>query len=283
MEETLNLEKVEQYFSDETLTMVYAWIIDTGVNILIAAIILIIGFWIAGRIFRLVRGIGQRHQNLDSSLFGFLGTLARYAVITFTIIMVLERFGVETTSLVAIIGAAGLAIGLALQGTLSNLAAGIMLLFFRPFKVGDYINVSGHEGSVIEICLFTTELATPDNSKVIMPNNEIWGSPITNNSAYEKRRLDLYFGVAYDSDLGRVEAILEEIVAQEPRYIDTPAKPLIKARTLNDSSIDFLVRAWCSTSDYWGLTFDMPRKVKERFDAEGIGIPFPTRMIYQQK
>jgi small conductance mechanosensitive channel len=280
MEEMLNLQNMEQYFSDETLAMIYGWVINTGVNIIVATVILILGFFIAGRVGRLVANIGDKHRALDSSLFKFLGSLARYAVIAFTIIMVLERFGVETTSLVAIIGAAGLAIGLALQGTLSNLAAGIMLLFFRPFKVGDFINVGGESGTVKEICLFTTELATADNSKVIMPNNNIWGSSITNNSGYDMRRLDLYFGVAYNSDLAKVEAVLKDIVSSDARYLSAPAEPLIKLRTLNDSSVDFLVRAWCKSEDYWELTFDMPRKVKDRFDAEGIDIPFPTRTVF---
>ena len=165
---------------------------------------------------------------------------------------------------------------------MSNFAAGIMLIVFRPFKRGDYVSVSGQSGTVKEISIFTTELGTPDNLQIIVPNGQVWGAPITNFSAYGTRRLDVTFGVAYASDLAKVQAALEKIVAAEGRAHKDPA-PLVSVSALNQSSVDFLVRVWCDASDYLSLKFDLTRQVKETFDAEGIEIPFPTTTILTSK
>jgi len=253
-----------------------------AINVLVAIFILIIGFWIAGRAGKIIRGIAERYPQLDITLFSFLGALARWTIVAITIIVVLGQFGIKTTSLIALIGAAGLAVGLALQGTLSNLAAGIMLLVFRPFKVGDFVNAGGQSGTAEEISLFTTTLITPDNVTIIVPNGDIWSSPVTNFSARPTRRLDIVFGVSYGSDLKAAEKVLRDAIAADERILSTPAEPFVAVTNLGDFSVDFTIRCWCKTSDYWALKFHMLRTVKEAFDATGVEIPFPTRTVFQQ-
>ena len=225
--------------------------------------------------------LGFRYEQLDDTLFVFLSKFAQVVVLAVGSIFVLNSFGVQTTSIVALLGAAGLAVGLALQGTLSNFAAGIMLIVFRPFKRGDYVSVSGQSGTVKEISIFTTELGTPDNLQIIVPNGQVWGAPITNFSAYGTRRLDVTFGVAYASDLKQVEEVLAQIIAADKRIHQDPA-PVIKVSNLNQSSVDFVVRIWCDSSDLWTLRLDLNRQVKDNFDAQKIEIPFPTTTIVQQ-
>ena len=225
--------------------------------------------------------LGFRYEQLDDTLFVFLSKFAQVVVLAVGSVFVLNSFGVQTTSIVALLGAAGLAVGLALQGTLSNFAAGIMLIVFRPFKRGDYVSVSGQSGTVKEISIFTTELGTPDNLQIIVPNGQVWGAPITNFSAYGTRRLDVTFGVAYASDLKQVEEVLAQIIAADARIHKDPA-PVIKVSNLNQSSVDFVMRIWCDSSDLWSLRLDLNRQVKDSFDAQNIEIPFPTTTIVQQ-
>jgi len=225
--------------------------------------------------------LGFRYEQLDDTLFVFLSKFAQVVVLAVGSVFVLNSFGVQTTSIVALLGAAGLAVGLALQGTLSNFAAGIMLIVFRPFKRGDYVSVSGQSGTVKEISIFTTELGTPDNLQIIVPNGQVWGAPITNFSAYGTRRLDVTFGVAYASDLKQVEEVLAQVIAADKRIHQDPA-PVIKVSNLNQSTVDFVVRIWCDSSDLWTLRLDLNRQVKDNFDAQKIEIPFPTTTIVQQ-
>jgi len=225
--------------------------------------------------------LGFRYEQLDDTLFVFLSKFAQVVVLAVGSVFVLNSFGVQTTSIVALLGAAGLAVGLALQGTLSNFAAGIMLIVFRPFKRGDYVSVSGQSGTVKEISIFTTELGTPDNLQIIVPNGQVWGAPITNFSAYGTRRLDVTFGVAYASDLKQVEEVLAQVIAADKRIHQDPA-PVIKVSNLNQSSVDFVMRIWCDSSDLWTLRLDLNRQVKDNFDAQKIEIPFPTTTIVQQ-
>lgn len=225
--------------------------------------------------------LGFRYEQLDDTLFVFLSKFAQVVVLAVGSVFVLNSFGVQTTSIVALLEAAGLAVGLALQGTLSNFAAGIMLIVFRPFKRGDYVSVSGQSGTVKEISIFTTELGTPDNLQIIVPNGQVWGAPITNFSAYGTRRLDVTFGVAYASDLKQVEEVLAQVIAADKRIHQDPA-PVIKVSNLNQSSVDFVVRIWCDSSDLWTLRLDLNRQVKDNFDAQKIEIPFPTTTIVQQ-
>jgi small conductance mechanosensitive channel len=215
---------------------------------------------------------------LDDTLFGFFGSLARWVILVIAGIFILGQFGIQTTSLVALIGAAGLAIGLALQGTLTNLAAGVMLLIFRPFKVGDYITAGGHSGTVKAIDLFTTELATPDNVQIIVPNGQIWSGSITNFSAHETRRVDLAFGVGYGVNLKDAESLIRDLIDADER-IHTDPEPFVKVTNLGDFAVDFTVRVWSDAGDYWGIKHDLTRAVKEAFDENGIDIPFPTQTV----
>jgi small conductance mechanosensitive channel len=262
-------------FSIERLT-------ELTLDVLAAIAIVIVMFWAAKFVKGRINKIGLKHEELDNTLFLFLGKIAYFLVLIFGGTVILGRFGIPTTSIVALLGAAGLAIGLALQGTLSNFAAGVMMIVFRPFKVGDYISVSGASGTVVQISIFTTELVTPDNVQIIVPNGQIWGSAITNYSAHETRRVDFVFGVSYDADLKKTDKILQDLLKSDPRIHQDPA-PFVKIGTLNDSSVDFTIRVWCSAADYWDIKFDTTRSVKDAFDKNGIDIPFPTRMLIQNK
>ena len=194
-------------------------------------------------------------------------------------IAVLSQFGVETTSFIAVLGAAGLAVGLALQGTLSNVAAGVMLLLFRPFKIGDYIEGGGLAGTVKSISLFVTELATPDNVQIIAPNSQLWGSAIKNYSFHPTRRVEILIGIAYEDDIDKALAAIVDEVKKDSRVLADPA-PMAAVTGLGDSSVNFTVRVWCNAADFWALKFDLTKKLKNRMDAENITIPYPQRTVH---
>ena len=247
-------------------------------NVVSAIAILIIGFMIAGWLGRRVTNLGGRHQHLDDTLFKFLGNIIRYVVIGFAVLFVLNTFGIQTTSIVAVIGAAGLAIGLALQGTLSNVAAGVMIIFFRPIKIGDFVEVDGQMGTVKDVTLNFTELASVVNVQIIIPNAQVWGKTITNYSSYPTRRAEWEFGVGYGANLAQAERIIRDTIMADPRSHTDP-EPFIQVNNLNASSVDFLVRVWCDRTEYFAYQADMKRAVKEALDAGGVDIPFPTRTI----
>jgi len=252
--------------------------LDWATNVLLAIAILIVGYWIAGRVGRLIVGTGEKYAQLDSTLFTFLGSIARYAVLAFTFIAVLNRFGVETTSIVALLGAAGLAIGLALQGAMTNLAAGVMLLIFRPYKVGDFAEVAGIFGLVDGIDLFTTNLKTFDNQHIIVPNGSIWGEKIINHSHHPVRGVDMSFGISYDSDIDVARRTIDGVLAAHPHVLSDPA-PFVEVSTLNDSSVDFVVRPFCDGAHYFDLLFSLPEQIKKALDGAGVEIPFPHRKV----
>lgn len=249
-------------------------------NVVAAIVILALGFAIATWIKRRIVGLGEANVHLDDTLFHFLGNLARYIILGFAALFVLNTFGVETTSIIAAIGAAGLAIGLAMQGALSNLAAGVMIIIFRPFKLGDFIDVDGVMGTVKEITLNNTVLADLSNVKTIIPNSEVWGNTIVNYSAYPTRRAEWSFGVGYGADLNVAERVIRDTIMGDPRSHGEPA-PFIQVNALNSSSVDFLVRVWVDAADYFQYQADMKRRVKEALDAAGVDIPFPTRTLVQ--
>ena len=234
---------MENLFDNDTVNEYLPVIIEGATNVLLAAAILIVGVFVANRLNNAVCKLGKKHEKLDDTLFRFLGSLTKYTVLAFVIIAVLNRFGVQTTSIVALLGAAGLAVGLALQGTLSNLAAGVMLLVFRPYKVGDFIDAAGRFGNVTEIDLFTTVLETFDRQQIIIPNSQIWGSQIVNHSHHDVRGVDMRFGVAYKESTVKTREVIESVLSAHPLVMDTPA-PFIEVETLNNSSVDFLVRAF---------------------------------------
>lgn len=250
-----------------------------GLDVVGAVVMLIAGLWIAGRVGRGVGKTLERAKRVDATLISFFSSMAKYVVIAVTIIAVLNQFGVETTSLVAVVGAAGLAIGLALQGTLSNVAAGVMLLIFRPFKVGDFIEAAGHAATVKELNLFFTVMATGDNVRITVPNSAIWGGSLKNFSANATRRVDFVFGISYDADMDKALNLIRDIVATDERVHKDP-EPFLAISNLGDSAVDITVRAWADAGDYWGVKFDTLKAVKERMDAEGIDIPYPTTTVH---
>lgn len=248
-------------------------------NILMAIVMLLVGFWIAGRVSNWIFNISKSNPQLDQTLFHFLGSVARYVILAFVIIAVLNRFGVQTASIVALLGAAGLAVGLALQGAMSNLAAGVMLLIFRPYKVGDFIDAAGKFGKVTQIDMFTTILQTFDNQQVIIPNSQIWGEQIINHSHYDIRGVDMHFGIAYDESIDDARKVINDVIANHPHILKDP-KPFIEVETLNDSSVDFLVRPFCKGEHYFDILYSVPEQIKKALDANGIEIPYPHRKVF---
>lgn len=251
-------------------------VIIWGMRLISALTILIAGWigggWVSKRI--------KRISKLDPTIAGFLGGFAKYVVLAVSIIAVLGQFGVQTASLLAVLGAAGLAIGLALQGTLSNVASGTMLLILRPFGVGDYIEFGSMGGTVKALGLFGTELATPDNKYVFAPNSAIWGSEIINYSRNKQRRQDLTIGVSYNDDLNKAFKTIAKVLKREKRLLDTKGKePLIAVGAMGASSVDIKVRIWTKGEDYFGVQWDLLKAIKEELDKDGITIPFPTRTL----
>ncbi|NBB79399.1 MAG: mechanosensitive ion channel [Verrucomicrobia bacterium] len=249
-----------------------------GMQIVAAVIILVVGLWLAKKLKALFVNALQKKE-VDPTLVGFFSSLLYGAITVFVVIAAISKLGVQTTSFVAVIGAAGLAVGLALQGSLSNFASGVLLILFKPFSAGDFISAGGEMGTVVEVSILTTEMKTPDNKKIIMPNSQIMGGSITNFSAHPTRRVDMTFGVSYSDDLNKTKAILEELIEADERILKDPA-PQVVVGNLGDSSVDFIVRPWANTADFWAVKFDFTKAVKERFDAEGISIPFPQRDVH---
>lgn len=254
--------------------MATAW----GLKIILAVVLLIVGRGVA----RLVRGLltkGMERSQLDATLVPFLASLGYYLVLAVVIIAVLGVVGIQTASLVAVLGAAGLAVGLALQGTLSNVAAGVMLLAFRPFRVGDVIEAGGATGKVEAIGLFTTTLNTPDNVQITLPNSGVWGGMLKNYTANDTRRNDMVMGVSYDDDIGVALETINGILAREDRVLADPP-PQVAVSELADSSVNIVVRPWCKKEDYWPLRFDLHRAFKEGLEAAGCSIPYPQRDVH---
>jgi len=249
-----------------------------GLKVIAALAIFIIGRWIAMMVRRGVRSMMEK-SGADPIIIGFVASIAYIGLLAFVVIAALGQLGIQTTSFIAILGAAGLAVGLALQGSLANFAAGFLMIIFRPFKVGDFIEGAGVAGVVEAIQIFTTTLRTGDNKTIIIPNAKLAGDNITNYSAKETRRVDMTVGVAYDADLSKVKNVLTDIISKESRIHADPAAQVAVAE-LADSSVNFVVRVWTDTADYWGVKFDITETIKNRFDEEGIGIPFPQRDIH---
>lgn len=249
-----------------------------GLQIIGAIVVLLIGRIVAGWARRLTRKALERAE-VDATLVPFIAKLVYYLLLAFVVIAVLGVFGVQTASLVAVLGAAGLAVGLALQGTLSNFAAGVMLLFFRPFKVGDFIDAGGTTGSVEEIGVFATTLKSPDNVKIVVPNSQVYGQTIKNFNGFDTRRIDLVIGISYDDDISKAIETIRSIVGGDQRVMAEP-ETLIAVSNLGDSSVDLVVRPWCVGSDYWPLRFDLTRKIKEGLEAAGCSIPYPQTDVH---
>ena len=260
----------------------YALLATYGLKIVFAIIILIVGRWVARLFSKLIQRVMKKRE-VDETLRSFAGNLTYYALLTFVVLAALGQLGIQTTSFIAVIGAAGLAIGLALQGSLANFASGFLMIMFRPFKVGDLIEGAGVMGTVESLQIFTTQLRTPDNKKIIIPNSSLTGDNIINWSATGTRRVDMVFGIGYDDDIDKAKQLISEILAADDRVLKDPA-PQVAVSELADSSVNFVARPWVKTGDYWGVFFDTTEAVKKRFDAEGISIPYPQSDVhlYQQ-
>jgi len=243
-----------------------------------ALAIFIIGRWLARHLTEfLVKALQIR--NVEATFVGFLRNIAYYVMMVAVIVAAVNQLGVNIASFLAVLGAAGLAVGLALKDSLANFASGVMLVLFRPFKAGDFISVSGCSGTVKEISIFNTELATPDNQKLIVPNSSIMGNVITNVTANPTRRIDLVVGIAYADEMARAKQVLREIMASEPRILPEP-EPVVAVSELGESSVNLVARPWVKTGDYWNVRFDLTERIKQEFDRVGLHIPFPQRDVH---
>lgn len=252
--------------------------VEFGINVVTALAIFYIGRL---AISVLMRGLGKlmQAQAVDKTLEKFVNNLVRMVLLTLVLIAAIGALGVQTTSLIAVLGAAGLAVGLALQGSLSNFASGVLIVLFRPYKVGDYVEAAGIGGTVLEVQILTTLFNTPDNKRIIVPNSQVMNGVITNYSAHDTRRIDMVIGVSYADDLDKVRATLAEILAADERVLKDPAWT-IAVSALADSSVNFVVRPWVNTPDYWPVMFDLTETIKKRFDQEDISFPFPQRDVH---
>lgn len=278
--EALNLNPEElSAMADEALKKFFSGTLDFAGDFVAAIIVLIIGFTIAGWAARATRNVLDRAKQVDPTLKPFLGSVVRYVVIITTLVTVLGVFGVPMASLIAVLGAAGIAIGLALQGTLSNVAAGVMLLTLRPFRINDFVELAGHMGTVRQIGLFTSELVTLDNLFVSLPNSSVWGATIINYTRMPTRRIDLTFGIDYSDDIDAAMDVIRQALNEDARVLSEPA-PQIGVKDLGNSSVDLFVRAFTATDDWWPTLCDLRKGIKQRFDRAGITIPFPQRTVH---
>lgn len=252
-----------------------------GLKLILAILVLIIGLIVIRSITKGAIRL-MKKSNVDDSLVPFLRSLISISLKVLLVISIMTMIGIQMTSFIAVIGAAGLAVGLALQGTLQNFAGGVIILLFKPYKVGDYITTQGHSGTVKEIQIFTTILTTPDNQTIIIPNSPIATNSLTNYSTQDTRRVDFTFGIGYQDDIDKARSIINGIITNDDRIMKDP-EPMIKVSNLGDSSVDLATRVWVNSGDYWNVFFDMNEKVKKTFDSEGISIPFPQQDVHLYK
>ncbi len=258
---------------------VVPFFVEYGLEVIGAVLILVVGLMLAKWLGRRVEKYLDTKERFDNTVTPLFAKAVRIIVIAATVLAVLNKFGVETASLIAVLGTIGLAIGLALQGTLSNIASGIMLLVIRPFSVGDTVDIGSTSGVVDEIGLFVTEMHTFDNVAITMPNSKVWGTEIKNYSANDTRRVDMEFGIAYDDDMDKAMGIIKEVLDADERILAEP-EPLIAVSNLGDSAVAIRVRPWTETANVWPLRYDLTKRVKERFDEEGVSFPFPQRDVH---
>lgn len=270
------MEKVKEWFSNPDQIM--DLVIKYGGQLLLAIITLVIGLWIIGKIIIGLKKVFEA-RDFDASLQSFLTSLTGILLKVMLVISVVTMLGVEMTSFIAILAAAGLAVGMALSGTLQNFAGGVMILIFRPFKVGDYITAEGHSGTVKEIQIFHTILNTPDKKTIILPNGPVSNGSTINYSTEPVRRVDFTFGIGYNDDIDKAKQVIRDVIEKDERILKDP-EPFIAVSNLGDSSVDLVTRVWANAGDYWGIFFDMQETVKKEFDRQGISIPFPQRDVH---
>jgi small conductance mechanosensitive channel len=268
---------------EELVSKVWGLLTLYGIKVIAAIVVFVVGRWIAKGVTKFAEKVMNKRQ-VDPTIVSFVANMTYIALLVFVVLAALGQLGIQTTSFIAVIGAAGLAIGLALQGSLANFAAGFLMIIFRPFKVGDYIEGAGTAGTVEAIQIFTTQLKTPDNKTVIIPNAGLTGGNIVNWSVKGTRRVDLVMGIGYGDDIDKARTIMADILAKDERVLKDPA-PKIAVVELADSSVNFVVRPWVKLEHYWDVYFDTTENIKKSFDAQGISIPFPQRDVhmYEQK
>lgn len=265
----------------DIMKLVETYVIPWGINIAMALAIFIIGRMVVSTLTKVLRTVLGKSK-MDQILINFVASIFKTILLLFVVIASLDKLGVDTTSLIALLGAAGLAVGLALQGSLQNFASGVMLIIFRPFKAGDFVEVAGTSGVVETISIFSSTLRTGDNREIIIPNGSIYGGTITNNSARDTRRIDMVFGIGYDDDIKKAKELLDQMINADERVLADP-KPVIAVSELADSSVNFVVRPWVKTSDYWAVKWDFTEAVKLKFDEVGISIPYPQMDVHHDK
>jgi len=268
---------------EDAFSKVWTLLTIYGIKVIAAIAVFIIGRWLAKMLTAFTEKVMSKRK-VDPTVISFVANLIYIALLVFVVLAALGQLGIQTTSFIAVIGAAGLAIGLALQGSLSNFAAGFLMIIFRPFKVGDFIEGAGVSGTVEAIHIFTTQLLTPDNKTIIIPNAGLTGGNITNYSSKGTRRIDLVFGISYNNDIDHAKKVISDVLAKEERILKDPA-PAVMLIGLADSSVNFAVRPWVAAGDYWNVYSALTENIKKSFDAEGISIPFPQRdvHVYQHK
>jgi small conductance mechanosensitive channel len=250
-----------------------------GLSVIGGIIILVVGWAVAAWSSQTLRKQLERRERLDQTLAGFFSSLLKYAILAVVFVAVLNQFGVATTSIIAALGAVALALGLALQGTLSHFAAGVMILLFRPFKVGQYVEVGGIGGTVKQVNLFATELATPDNVQILVPNARVWGGVVKNYSFHTTRRADFVLGIGYDDSIDKAIKTVQGVIAKDERIQHEP-EPMVVVGNLGECSVDLTIRVWCAAADYWQLKWDLTKAFKEALDKAGITIPYPQTDVH---
>lgn len=268
--------------SPEELWTTYGpWIVSGALKVLGALAVIIVGLRISSWLANLVRNQATKRPNIDDTLGNFFASIVRWAITAAVFIAALQVFGVQATSFVAVLGALTLAIGLSMQGALGNIASGVMIMVFRPYQLGDWVETAGQAGTIKDINLFQTVLVTVDNVKIMVPNSQAIDGVIKNYSAYDTRRVDLVFGIDYDANMDQAIEVIRAVLVSEPRIFDEP-EPFVKVTNLGDSSVDITTRSWVNAVDYWPVRFDVTKQVKEALDAAGISIPYPHRTIVQK-
>lgn len=270
------MQAIQDYFAKIDITEL---LITVGLKLLVALVIFYIGRWLAGGVRKVLEKL-MRRRVMDEILVAFLGTIAYFTIVVVAVVAALDYLGIPATTLVAVMGAAGLAIGLALKDSLANFAAGVMLVLFRPFAKGDLVDAGGHSGTVDEVFLVSTRLLTLDNTLVSVPNSAVWSGPITNYSAKETRRVDLVIGVAFDDDLRVAAKVLAKVCKDHPRVLDKPETSVL-ILNLAESRVEFAVRPWVKSADYWGVRADILQAAKEQLEAAGCRIPYPQQDLHQ--
>jgi small conductance mechanosensitive channel len=276
------MEDVTAFLNPERLDGLMNSGIALGTKVLIALAILIVGLWVSKRVAKAINALATKSPHLDETLFKFFASMARWVIMAFVLIAVLGQFGIETTSIVALLGAGGLAVGLALQGAMSNMAAGVMLLLFRPYKVGDFVNAGGHFGNVEEITLFTTVMQTFDNQQIIIPNGKIWGDNIINHSHHPVRGVEMKFNIAYDDDMDKARKVIMDVLTNHPHIVADPS-PFVEVESLTERSAELVVRPFTQGEHYFDVRYSVPEQIMKALGKAGMTTPYPATRVLMQK